>query len=100
VFPRILQRSSAPSAPWLPCSGFSLQRHLVLWMNHVTPSVLRAAATALSLSSPKRENVKFVNLFSVWRGRKAPFLPPSFLEILFGGGRGGGQARSRSTRCD
>lgn len=40
----------------LPHGKFSLQRHLVLWMNHVAPSLLCAATTAFeSLLSQDRE---------------------------------------------
>lgn len=69
----------------LPHGGFSLQRHLVLWMNHVTPSLLCAATTALNLSSPKTEKMRFVRLLRARRGRKAPslFFFNIFYFILF-----------------
>lgn len=37
----------------------------------------------LNLSSPKTENMKFVSLLSVWRGRKVPLPPPFFFFFLF-----------------
>lgn len=66
----------------LPHGGFSLQRHLVLWMNHVTPSLLCAATTALNLCSPKTEKMRFARLLCAHRGRKAP-LPSLFFKIYF-----------------
>lgn len=67
----------------LPHGGFSLQRHLVLWMNHVTPSPLCAATTALNLCSPKTEKMRFVRLLHARRGRKAPSPSLFFFLIYF-----------------
>lgn len=67
----------------LPRRGFSLQRHLVQWMNHYPPSRLCAATATFGSLLSKIESTECVGLLGVQRGRKAPLsIPPSFFFFL------------------